>query len=137
MNGNRREKLIDKLTEVGINGRIDCEKYTPPDGDVKLVLRPLSDMTDEERIDVFKKCSLFDLSDCNFELGDGWINAVFNGIVIDSIRFIGDNIEMMDNDGGFSSINPISPIIEFYLSKHFDLFGLIEAGLAIDKTTLK
>lgn len=41
----------------------------------------------------------------------------------------------------FKSNIPL-PIVEanrtrFLLSKHFDLFGLIEAGLAIDKTTLK
>lgn len=28
-------------------------------------------------------------------------------------------------------------LVEFLLSKHFDLFGLIESGLAIDKTTLQ
>lgn len=27
--------------------------------------------------------------------------------------------------------------IKYFLSKHFDLFGLIEAGLAIDATTIK
>jgi hypothetical protein len=27
--------------------------------------------------------------------------------------------------------------VKWHLSKHFDLFGLIEAGLAIDSTTLK
>jgi hypothetical protein len=28
-------------------------------------------------------------------------------------------------------------VFAYLISKHFDLFGLIEAGLAIDKTTLK
>lgn len=27
--------------------------------------------------------------------------------------------------------------VKYYLDRHFDLFGLIEAGLAIDSTTLK
>ncbi len=34
----------------------------------------------------------------------------------------------------FSSLNPAQ--FTFLLSKHFDLFGLIEAGLAVDRTKL-
>lgn len=107
--------------------------------EVKLLLRQLSDITAEECVEVFKLCSLFDLSDCEFEFGEGnqWINASIDGRVIDAIQFVGDNIEMMNNDGAFSAINPISPIFHYYLSKGFDLFSLIETGQAIDKNTLQ
>ena len=59
---------------------------------IKLILRPLNDMTDEEE------------------------------------KESGDNPE---------TVFEAAEQIEYLLSKHFDLFGLIEAGLAIDKTTLK
>lgn len=61
---------------------------------IKPILRPLSDMTDEEREQaeiVYK--------------GNGVLESHF-----ESMRFL--------------------------LSKHFDLFGLIDAGLALDKTKL-
>jgi hypothetical protein len=102
MNGNKREKLIDKLTEVGINGRIDCEKYTPPDGDVKLVLRPLSDMTEEEKTEMMQQKHKYDTG-----------NSMSHTITDHAYR------------------------VHWAINKHFDLFGLIEAGLAIDKATLK
>lgn len=105
MNGNKREKLIDKLTEVGINGRIDCEKYTPPDGDVKLVLRPLSDMTEEEK---------------------DWLDEHEN--FVNNYKQNAESELIIEWDAEKTS---------YLLSKHFDLFGLIEAGLAIDKTTIK
>lgn len=68
--------------------------------DIKLVLRPLSDMTDEEKNE--------------FE--------VFS-------------FEVMKEDLNQVERNALKT--KWYLEKHFDLFGLIEAGLAIDKTTLK
>lgn len=108
--------------------------------ELKLILRPLRDMTEDEAIEVFKMVSLLDLSECQFEFGENyttWINANLNGRVIDSINFLGDNIEMMNNDGTYSPLNPIAPVHKYYLSRHFDLFSLIENGLAIDKTTLK
>jgi hypothetical protein len=107
----------------------------------KLILRPLSDMTDEEGTHVFKIASLFDLSQCEIQINnteDGtYMEAVSGGVVIDCINFVGDNIEMGNNDGSWNSINPVSPIISYYLSRHFDLFGLIESGAAIDATKLK
>jgi hypothetical protein len=107
---------------------------------VKPILRPLHDMTEEEAILLFKKVSLFDLSECEFEFGENystWINANFKGRIIDSIKFVGDNVEMMNNDGTFSAINPIHSVFEFYLSKGFDLFGLIDEGLAVNACDLK
>lgn len=102
-------------------------------------------MTEEEAVSLFKKVSLFYLNedeDCDFNIiddEDGFcINAEVNGNVIDALKMSinSDIVEVMNNDGSFSPVNPQSQIFYFFLSKHFDLFGLIEAGLAIDKTTL-
>lgn len=69
---------------------------------IKLILRPLSDMTDDE---------------------------MFN------------NVEPMTY--GLKSLRGIelhlqaAELTRYLLSKHFDIFGLIDAGLAIDKSKLK
>ncbi|MDB5199164.1 MAG: hypothetical protein JWO92_1127 [Chitinophagaceae bacterium] len=110
--------------------------------DIKLLLRPLSDMTVEESIELFKKLSLYDLNECVFDIIEDedsfCINAELEGRVIDamSISVNSDIVEMMNNDGPFLPVNPQSQAFYFFLSKHFDLFGLIEAGLAIDATTI-
>lgn len=130
---------IPPCTNWGIAVLNGNQTYSTELGNYKPILRPLSDITEEEAIEVFKMCSLFDLSECVFEFGENyetWINAEKDGRVIDAIKFVGDNIEMMNNKDGFSAINPISGVTKYYLSKHFDLFGLIDAGLAIDKTKL-
>jgi hypothetical protein len=41
------------------------------------------------------------------------------------------------NKWGEQTLESMAAISAYLLSKHFDLFGLIEANLAIDKTTLK
>lgn len=71
----------------------------------KPVLRPLSDMTEEERTELI--CTDID------EYKPLKIKLKVGDYYPESKRFI------------------------YLLSKHFDLFGLIESGLAIDKTTLK
>jgi len=65
-----------------LNNKYEMQEYKP-------ILRPLSDMTEEEKIEVRKF----------------------------------DKVEL-----------PHFELTRYLLSKHFDLFGLIEAGLAIEKT---
>lgn len=70
--------------------------------EVKPILRPLSDMTEEEKIEygeTFKEVKPF---------------------------FGGDSVYFESHE-----------TVRWLLSKHFDLFGLIEAGLAIDGTKMK
>lgn len=67
-------------------------------GNFKLILRPLSDMTDEEYWEA-------------------------------------DKLQMPIKEFGEYQFS--AEQYRYLLSKHFDLFGLIEAGLAIDATTLK
>lgn len=106
----------------------------------KLVLRPLSSMTKEDLKTVFSKVSLYDLSNAEFEYGeDGgekWLNAHLNGVVFDAIAFNGNVFGMMNNDGTFDQLNPMTDAFHILLKFGFDLFNLIESGLAIDASTL-
>lgn len=65
------------------------------------ILRPLSDMTGEEREEIKNVLPLGKKHDLHF----------------------------------FEDIKDAAKVFSWLLSKHFDLFGLIESGLAIDKTT--
>lgn len=81
-----------------------------PIGQIKLLLRPLSDMTEEE---------------CE------WINNEFGWGIS---GYLAEGIKA----GTKYSINIHSSfeITRYLLSKSFDLFGLIDANLAIDKTKM-
>jgi hypothetical protein len=83
---------------------------------------------------------LYDLSNARFEANNDekgrFVNAIVDTCVTDCAVLIGDNVEMMDNDGTYHAIDPITPVISYYLSKHFDLHNLILQGFAIDATTL-
>lgn len=79
---------------------------------IKPILRPLSDMTEEEELCL---CNLAETFDCKSMVKT-----------------------LSENDGVYKiSANKMIPIMIYLLKQGFDLFGLIEAGLAIDKTTLK
>jgi hypothetical protein len=92
------ESHADKLTVFVLNEDGD-EDALPIDENSRIVLRPLSDMTDDEES----------------ELRNIW----------------SDEYETGNN---YTSIIADAAQIKWLLSKHFDLFGLIEAGLAIDAT---
>lgn len=110
------------------------------DKSVKPILRRLESITDDELITVFKSISLFDLSECQFECGFGkeerWINAIKDGSVVDAIEYNGHLFYTMNNDGTFDPVNPQWEVAALLLKMNFDLFGLIDSGLAIDSTTL-
>lgn len=89
--------------------------------DIKLILRPLSDMTEEEFLGIFKPIQPEDVT---------------NDQLLDAINNLkSDGYECLDF-GGMDAI-AVFEIFRKLLSKHFDLFNLIENNLAIDKTTLK
>jgi hypothetical protein len=77
----------------------------PEDGQIKPILRPLSDMTEEEI---------------------EWLD--------EHDDFYDKNLS--DETEPFVIIEWQAERIKYLISKHFDVFGLIEAGLAIDKTKL-
>lgn len=85
----------------------------------KPILRPLSDMSDEE----MKQCVLVKYNMRN---------------TLKTTNLIGNKIQWTASgfipDGEIDLLNASSEIFRFLLSKHFDLFGLIESGLAIDAT---
>jgi hypothetical protein len=86
------------------------------------ILRPLSDMTEEEKI------NLFTLSFGNHRFthfGYDPIECIILADKDERIR-VGLSVNSMSADA-----------FRFCLARGFDLFGLIEDGLAIDKTTLK
>jgi hypothetical protein len=74
---------------------------------IKPILRPLSSMTEEE----MKECGNLDYDFSDEPELNQWDWREFDTLI---------------------SANQF----HYLLSRHFDLFGLIEAGLAIDKTTL-
>lgn len=69
--------------------------------DVKPILRPLSDMTEEERVEY------------------------------DRLQVVCYSVNLF-----YDQVKTDATLTNFLLSKHFDLFDLIPAGLAIDKTKL-
>jgi hypothetical protein len=73
--------------------------------EVSPILRPLSDITEDE----LKLCHIY--------------SSVEHAKICWKERFLSPLIKPKD--------------VVYLLSKHFDLFGLIDAGLAIDVTTLK
>lgn len=91
---------LDMVTFDGFYTHSEFHQYgSKNDEAFKLILRPLSDMIEEEKKTVFGNYGQLGIRD-----------AYDNYLKPEGLRFL--------------------------LSKHFDLFGLIEAGLAIDKTTL-
>lgn len=92
---------------------------------VKPFLRPLSDMTEEEGREYAKHYGIKGDLPCTISEENGYVKI--------SIGY--------KNHG--ASLFPLSDYgqkpesLRYLLSKHFDLFGLIEAGLAIDKTLNK
>jgi len=96
--------IVNIFGEPHAEGRISSNKTSAyPLSTVKPILRPLSDMTEEED----KECHNIMFGEFAEKVKDKYI-----------IHYEGKKIA-------------------YLLSKHFDLFGWIEAGLAIDKTTLK
>ncbi len=92
---------------------------------VQPILRPLSDMTEEEARGY---------ADC-------YMNYITDDVPVKVVvRETGSVKISIGNEDHGASLFPAGPhgdkpeAFRFLLSKGFDLFGLIEAGLAIDKT---
>ncbi len=116
--------------------------------EAKLVLRPLSDIKEEE---VLKMCSIvsptifgdFRYNKWKVAIEREWDSAQKNYTVVregDSHSF---EVDCIDGDIFLWDEHQYidAPYMNFnykfeYLKKGFDIFGLIEAGLAVDKTTL-
>ena len=116
---------MQTLNEFCVNG--DCEEWYSYEGDDELlefkpILRPLTDLTKMTKIgkDNFEplerlKCIDLGYTDWISNEREGWINKYGRE------RWIG--------------VIP-SALINLLFEWHFDVFGLIDAGLAIDINTL-
>lgn len=96
--------------------------------EIKPILRPLSDMTEEEAVEVAKESE--------------W-TPHFRDVKVERNRF-GDIIVswdgMAESREEFNATGEMFYCSEqfiYLLSKHFDLFNLIESGLALDATKAK
>lgn len=117
--------------------RLDSENYSFRWEDIKPILRPLSDMTKEEAIWMTE---LRHGKGCVGVKGD-WAFDAPTRTVIWSNEFGGELQVAMKGIGTRYAPNRKGILYMpnqflYLLSKNFDLFGLIEAGLAIDKTKL-
>jgi hypothetical protein len=140
---NCREIMIEQGFEDGIsyiNGDIlgfvemdDCQ--------VKLILRPLSDMTEKEASEVYmiERDGLLHHSVLAFDVRKS--DKAWRVTRLDDFKqylFIGYSGRIWkvieDEETQLDVLNHQPRIYAYLLSKGFDLFGLIEAGLAIDKT---
>lgn len=93
-----------------INNNVDEEPSYCPYDRIKPLLRPISDMTEDEMFEMSEITGLLQ----NENLIKAWVNG-----------------------SAFSlSIHKMPELFTFLLKKGFDVFGLCEAGLAIDKTKL-
>ena len=88
--------------------------------EVKPILRPLSDMTEDEARSVWGKCYGDDFGD-----GECLLHLI---ATVDSDE---------RNDSEFDVLLGYPDGWRYLLSRHFDLFGWIAAGLAIDKTKIE
>jgi hypothetical protein len=102
----------------------------------KPILRPLSDMTDDEIIEIAANIFLVTPHLIEFSLEE------IKTFIVKNEMFVVGAAEDEYEENSVSVLGyEFSPtsfflLTQFLLSKHFDLFGLIEAGLAIDKTKL-
>lgn len=117
--------------------RLDSDKYSFGWDGIKLVLRQLSDMTEEDCPEWFKEWmpdgfSVFHQVDNAYkyvqidsETTDGYCLTIHpDGSMSCECKDNGDQYAYKGGD-----------LFRHLLSKHFDLFGLIESGLAISSTT--
>jgi hypothetical protein len=93
--------------------------------DFKPILRPLSGITEQELRDFIKITTPPEYID---KTTDADFKEAFEEIKEQGIELL--NFEDVPPKTAFE-------VTRWLLSKHFDLFGLIESGLAINSTTLK
>jgi hypothetical protein len=141
---------IGQLREVGQNGswvRFELHTSAYKSHEIKPILRPLSDMTEGELLEFAKLCSgasQFQIEKsavtnykrvrCLFFdaglLGEEWLVVSDSGETWYTSYFDQNKV-----GGGRNIINQHQQTV-WLISNHFDIFGWIPAGLAIDKTKI-
>lgn len=141
--------FIGYADEHRLSARIKFRSNTP-EGRVNLlflkpILRPLSDMTDEEVLELCKVASPEIFGDYRFSKWKAerspheichWTVSNKNSLDWFNVSSADGDVDIYGKDGEFDPTNIDSNYRFWYLKKGFDLFGLIESGLAINKTKL-
>lgn len=124
----------------------NAHHYFFGEDDIKPILRPLSDMTEDEILEVCKLFSPTAWGEYRFKKwvakkdpksNDSWIyydvtneNSTYS-FTVDLI----DGDIMLYDDDDYEPIHVDNNYRFWYVRNGFDIFGLIGSGLAIDKTT--
>lgn len=147
------ERILGSYDNDIVYVTLNCDDYDEyNNADVLLILRPLSDLVNEieqngERfvplLKIFDSLNLFDCGDrisfTKWNVDDESVS------IIDEDKFDREHVFTIYNNNQVVAysidnenviINTYS-IIQMLLSWHFDIFGLIDAGLAIDINKLK
>jgi len=114
-----------------VNGNAEEEPAYNRYSEVKPILRTLSDMTEDEKLWWFNS-----VNDGKRKLVESeWVSEL-NGKACEPHWTLWTDDYKIGRMGYTVGINNSFKPEQFFwlLSKHFDLFGLIEAGMAIDKT---
>lgn len=106
----------------------------------------------EDYLHLYLGCEFQWAGKYNYKLTAFWLSQILKNPDINNIkpilRPLSDMIKKeldevseiwihMSSDKNNSAMQCYAASVKYYLSKHFDLFGLIPEGLAIDATTLK
>lgn len=108
----------------------DWDIIKEPIADVKPLLRPLSSMTEEEAIELVKLSEWESYGDHPHIRNYKTYKNNFDHLVVSWGEGLREK-NIPENKKVFAPNE-----FQFLLSKHFDLFNLIESGLAIDKTKI-
>lgn len=105
---------IDYISGIYEEIKLDTpDRYTIDISEVKPYLFPLSSMTKEQLFEVQEI-----LGKNEIEIGDGFLHII-------------------DSDRNTITYLEILALLEWFYKNHFDVYGLIPMGLAIDATNLK
>lgn len=117
-----------------------CGEETISGDEIKLILRPLSDMTIEEGAWCLKETFFehvdYPIKDFKLTLvGDGNPRiSIDNDWFTESLTFGNKRGSIWSTDKNSANVKIQPKLFVYLLSKGFDLFGLIEKGEAIDCT---
>lgn len=149
------EKLTAKVIEDYLDDTLEALEI-PDNKKLKLILRLLSDMTEDEALHLaylvinskHLTVGAIEKDEIDIELvkddGGNMLDADIEVYIeINVRRFQGylvigkdNSISLYQEEEEFKRIDNIALKINYLLKQGFDLFGLIESGQAIDRTTL-
>ena len=140
------------LTDLHVSGIINPVKYEAgitsviDVDEVKPILRPIRSITEDEAFEFLKRVmpeSKRDLEKGSYTFKNDEGIMCFNNkdYRLCDYSLIVDNdsmgVECEYKTGGYSCYYPNISGYEWLFKHHFDVFGLIKKGLAVDKTKLK